>query len=95
VSTGRPVEWIIGGTDSRQMGCGDIYASRHLDRSPSLMSQLPFASSVPMVRRRPPLPDRSRSRTYAAQFPLGLPSFHSKLLLGRWNGTQQQLAELD
>ena len=95
MSASRPVEWIIGRTDCGQMGSGNVYASRHPRRSSSRLPQLALASSVPMVRCRPPLPNRGRSRAYAAQFPPGLPSFHPKLLLGRWNGTQQQLAEFD
>jgi len=85
--TGSIIEWTIGGTDSRQVGRGNVYTGRHLSRSCSRLPQLPFASSVQMVRRCSPLPDRSRSRAHATQLPLGLPSFHPKFLLGRWNGT--------
>jgi len=95
MSTGSLVEWIIGGTNSRQVGSGNIYASGHPRRASSRLPQLALASSVPMVRCRPPLPNRSCSWAYAAQLPLGLPSFHKELLLGRWDGTQQQLAEFD
>ena len=85
--TGSIIEWIVGRTNSRQVGRGNVYTGRHSGRSCSRLPQLPFASSVQVVRRRPALPDRSRSRAYATQLPLGLSSFHSKLLLGRWNGT--------
>ena len=71
------------------MGRWDVHPRCRPRRSYSLVHQLALASTVPMVRYRSLVPNRRRTRPYAAQLPFGLPGIRQELFLGSWNGLER------